>query len=63
MKVNKEVFREQVYQLYRKILKGDEIAKKDLIRIYDEKYPNNFYRFSKIDDNNLRDIYLHLTEN
>lgn len=60
MKVIKDIFKEEVFQLYKKVLQDNELAKKEFVRIYNEKYPFNSFISTNLNKEHLHIMYLHL---
>ena len=50
--------KEQIFELYGKVLKGDKLAKKEFVGLYMSKFPNR--NWMDLSQNSLHIMYLHL---
>jgi hypothetical protein len=52
--------KEEIFQLWKKVLKGDRDSKNKFVNLYLEKYPHNKFLTENLSENNLHVMYLHL---
>jgi hypothetical protein len=50
----------EIFELYGKVLKGDIPSKKTFIDLYKSAYPNNWWFYNEPNKENLHIMYLHL---
>ena len=63
-KSSKKEFKNKVFDLYKKAKNGDKNAKRELINLYNNEFPNNKIISSPIDKKGemLHTVYLHLSK-
>lgn len=52
--------KEQILEIWDKVLKGDQDAKDTLVGLYLSKFPHNSWITENINKSNLHTMYLHL---